>query len=204
MMHRDHVIALILYLSLSPLQDRFLLLTFSVVASTATSISCISQIMSANAEGQGVGVITQISQSGTTANSSESGHRSEPLSDALKLAPVKVEKGTTKRSGWWVKAPAGAGHFSTDLWCSLHVALARSKPEQPVEESVIIKAPLGMRPVAGYQYQVLPLVAEDVSEKSHRQLGRSTGLSGNVGGSWDTNLPWASSTISMAALKGCK
>ncbi|KAF8230904.1 hypothetical protein L208DRAFT_98325 [Tricholoma matsutake] len=173
MTRRDHVTVLILYLLLSP-QDRFLLLTFSVVASTATSISCISQIMSANAEGQGVGVITQISQSGTTANSSESGHRSEPLSDALKLAPVEVEKGTMKRSGWWVKAPASAGHFSTDPWHSLHVALARSKPEQPVEESVIIKAPLGMRPVAGYQYQVLPLVAEDVSEKSHRQLDRST------------------------------
>ena len=160
--------------------------------------------MSANVEGQGAGAIAQISQSGTTANSSESGHGSEPLSDALELAAVEVVEGTTKRSGWQVKAPVGASHFSTDVRRSLCVALARSKSAQePMEVPILIKAPPGMKPSVGYQYQVLQPVAEDTSNIP-RQLGSSTGSSENVGGSQDINSPRANSTIGTTTIKGRK
>ncbi|KAF8223489.1 hypothetical protein L208DRAFT_538115 [Tricholoma matsutake] len=62
--------------------------------------------MSANVEGQGVGGIAQFSQSGMTANSSESGHGSELLSDALELAAVEVEKGTTNVQSPFTKISA--------------------------------------------------------------------------------------------------
>jgi len=123
--------------------------------------------MSANVEG----AIAQFSQSGTTANSSKSGNGSEPLSDALEFAAVEVEKGIMKRSGWWVKALVGAGHFSTDVCQSLCVALAKSKSAQePAEELMFVKAPPRVKPSVGYQYQVLQ---PEEASKIPGQLGRS-------------------------------
>ncbi|KAF8234694.1 hypothetical protein L208DRAFT_1393744 [Tricholoma matsutake] len=160
--------------------------------------------MSAQVEGQGVGAMAQFSQSGTMANSSESGHGSEPLSDALELAAAEVEKDTMKRPGRRVKVPAGAGHFSMDVCQSSHVALARSKSvQEPVEVPILIKAPPGIKPSIGYQYQVLQPVAEEAS-KIPGQLGKSMGSAENVGGSWDINSPQASSMVGKAAIKGCK
>ncbi|KAF8234993.1 hypothetical protein L208DRAFT_1393186 [Tricholoma matsutake] len=160
--------------------------------------------MSAQVEGQGAGAMAQFSQSGTTANSSKSGHGSEPLSDALELAAAEVEKGTTKRPGQRVKVPAGAGHFLTDVHRSLCVALARSKSvQEPAEGPILIKAPPGIKPSIGYQYQVLQPVAEEAS-KIPGQLGKSMGSAENVGGSWDINSPQVSSTVGMAAIKGRK
>ncbi|KAF8232116.1 hypothetical protein L208DRAFT_1397856 [Tricholoma matsutake] len=160
--------------------------------------------MSASIEGQGAGAMAQFSQSGTTANSSESGHGSEPLSDALELAAAEVEKGASKRSGRQVKVPAGAAQFLTDVCQSSHVALARSKSvQEPAEVPLLIKAPPGMKPSVGYQYQVLQPVAEEAS-KIPGQLGRSMGSSENVGGSWDINSPRAGLTVGTAAIKGRK
>ncbi|KAF8234655.1 hypothetical protein L208DRAFT_1393651 [Tricholoma matsutake] len=160
--------------------------------------------MSAWVEGQGAGAMAQFSQSGMTANSSESGYGSEPLSDALKLAAAEVEKGTTKRPGWRVKIPAGAGHFLTDVRRSLRVTLARSKSvQEPAEVPILIKAPPGIKPSIGYQYQVLQPVAEEAS-KIPGQLGKLTGSAENVGGSQDINSPRASSMVGTAAIKGCK
>ncbi|KAF8233338.1 hypothetical protein L208DRAFT_892839 [Tricholoma matsutake] len=141
-----------------------------------------------------------ITESGTTADSSDSGQGSEPLSNPY--VAVEVGKGTRNRASHQVKVPEGAAQFG--IRDSARVASAKSKCARATPPGpALVEAPPGMKPSVGYKYQVLQPVLEG-SRKISRQSGRPTDPSENAGGSRDTATTQASSKVGTAAMTGRK
>jgi hypothetical protein len=156
--------------------------------------------MASNSEEREARRITELTRSGTTADSTDSGQGSEPLTDAY--VAVEMEKDSRKGTSRRVKAPGGSAQL--EIRRSARVASARSKSVQgPSPGPVLVKAPPGMKPSAGYKYQLLQAVPE-VSENIPRQSGRPTDPSEKAGGSRDTATTQASSKVSTAAKAGRK
>jgi len=156
--------------------------------------------MASNPEKHEARRITELTRSGMTADSTDSGQGSEPLLDVY--VAVEMEKDSRKGVSQRVKAPGGSAQL--EIRCSARVASARSKSTQgPSPGPALIKAPPGMKLSAGYKYQVLQAVLED-SEDIPRQSGRPTDPSEKAGGSQDTTTTQESSKVSTAAKVGHK
>jgi hypothetical protein len=120
----------------------------------------------------------------TMADSMDSGHGSVPLSDTY--VAVGVEADSRKGKGQQVKAPEGSAHL--EVRCSSRVASAKAKSVQAAApRPPLVKAPPGMRPLAGYQYEVLLILVEH-GEKELVQWGGLSTLSGKVIGSRDITV----------------
>jgi hypothetical protein len=153
--------------------------------------------MTSNSEKHEARRITELTRSGTTADSTDSGQGSEPLSDVY-VAEKDSRRGASRR----VKAPGGSAQL--EIRRSARVASAKSKSAQgPSPGPVLVKAPPGMKPLAGYKYQALRAVPED-SEKTPGQLGRPMDPSEKAGGFRDTATIQESSKVSTAAKAGRK
>jgi len=65
--------------------------------------------MASSSVQQRAGSLSKHYHSRTTADSTQSGQGSEPLSDIF--VAVRVEEGSKKARGWRVKAPEGVAHL---------------------------------------------------------------------------------------------
>jgi hypothetical protein len=139
-------------------------------------------------------------RSRTTADSSESGQGSGALSDPY--VAVGVEEGMRKTKGQRVKAPEGSARL--DVRRSTRVASSRAKSVQASTSGpTLIKAPPGVRPSAGYQYEVL-LPVEEQGEKAPGLLGEPEDMSGKVVDSRDFTTIQAGSKALPVAKVGRK
>jgi hypothetical protein len=123
-------------------------------------------------------------RSRTTADSTQSGQGSEPLSDAY--VTIRVEEGLRETMGQQVKAPEGSTRL--DVRRSARMASATANSVQVSTSGLtLIKAPPGVRLSAGYQYEVL-LSVEEQGKKATELLGGLEDMSGKVVGSWDITV----------------
>jgi hypothetical protein len=134
-------------------------------------------------------------------DSTVSDQGSEPLSDVY----IAVEATKSMKKGmsrWTVKALEGS--IQLEVRRSTCVASARSKSYQVATLApMLIKAPPGMKPSAGYQYQVLPSVEEQI-ERPFRHSGGLIDPSGKVDGSRDIFPIQASSKVSTEVITSRK
>ena len=104
-----------------------------------------------------------------------------------------------------MRAPEGSTYL--DVRRSGPVAeLARAKSVQVstgTSGPMLVKAPPGMKPSAGYCYKVL-LPVQEQGEKALELLGEPEDVSGKVGGSWDTTTFQAGSKALLAMKVGRK
>ena len=104
-----------------------------------------------------------------------------------------------------MRAPEGSTYL--DVQWSGHVAeLARAKSVQVstgTSGPMLVKAPPGMKLLAGYHYKVL-LPVQEQGEKALELLGEPEDMSGKVGGSRDTTAIQAGSKALPAMKVGQK
>lgn len=132
-------------------------------------------------------------------DSTDSGQGSAPLSDTY--VAVGAEGGPRKK-GRSVKAPEGSAQFGVRR--STRVASAKSRHSvAPTPNPSLIKVPPGVRPSVGYQYEVLPTVAEQTGDTPLHRVGPMD-LSGKVVGSRDFTVIQAGSKTAPEAKVGRK
>ena len=116
--------------------------------------------------------IAQSARSNTTAPSSSSGNGSDPLSEAFVAVQAERSEGGGG-PGSRVKAPQGAVHLEVRRSSRLTTSSSRHASQQPATKSKFIKAPPGVKPATGYEYEVLSPLQEGSGDLADQLAGSS-------------------------------
>jgi hypothetical protein len=137
----------------------------------------------------------------TTAPSTESENGSEPLSEAFIAAPLRA--GSKKGAGSRVRAPADASQLEVRR-SSRVPSSSKDAGRGSSVAPVFIKAPPGVKPSVGYQYQVLETVTEEGGERFEEIPKAAEGSYGTAGGFRDTGTTQTSPTARKVSRRGRK
>jgi hypothetical protein len=145
--------------------------------------------------------ITQSAHYHSSTASSSSRNSSKPLSEAF--IAVWIEESEGGGSGPQVEAPPGVVHLEVCRLSRLTTSSSKRISQQSTTKSKFIKAPLDVKPAAGYKYEVLSPVLEDSGDLMDQAAG-STDECKVFDGLWDVGTTQASPKASVVRSSGQK